>query len=89
MAQAPKYTPNPVPANPEDLPRYIFEELIKLQGALEENATTFIEVKNVEPERIKQGELNSQRLYTEPEGLNINGELPVVPKNSFKKGVYY
>lgn len=45
MAQAPKYTPNPVPANPEDLPRYIFEELIKLQGSLEENATTFIEVK--------------------------------------------
>ena len=26
-------------------------------------------------EKIKQGELNSQRLYTEPEGLNINGEL--------------
>ncbi len=57
MAQAPKYTPNPVPSNPEDLPRYIFEELIKLQGSLEENATTFIEVKNVEPERIKQGDI--------------------------------
>ena len=33
MAQAPKYTPNPVPSNPEDLPRYIFEELTKLQGS--------------------------------------------------------
>ena len=30
-------------------------------------------------EKIKQGELNSQRLYTEPEGLNIDGELPAVP----------
>ena len=28
-------------------------------------------------------------LYTEPEGLNIDGELPAVPKDSFKKGVYY
>ena len=51
MAQAPKYTPNPVPSNPEDLPRYIFEELTKLQGALQENATTFVEVKHVEPIR--------------------------------------
>ena len=66
MAQAPKYTPNPVPANPEDLPRYIFEELIKLQGSLEENATTFIEVKNVEPERIKQGDI----IYAD--GTNFN-----------------
>ena len=44
-SQAPKYVPNPVPANPEDLPRYIFEEFLKLQGALQENPTTFIEVK--------------------------------------------
>ena len=36
-----------------------------------------------------QGEINSQRLYTEPKGLNIDGELPSVPKDSFKKGVYY
>ena len=57
MAQAPKYTPNPVPSNPEDLPRYIFEELTKLQGALEENATTFLEVKHVEPARKKQGDI--------------------------------
>jgi len=40
-------------------------------------------------EKPNQGEINSQRLYTEPEGLNIDGELPVVPKDSFKKGVYY
>ena len=57
MAQAPKYTPNPVPSNPEDLPKYIFEELLKLQGALEENPVTFIEVKNVAPARIKQGDI--------------------------------
>lgn len=57
MAQAPKYVPNPVPANTEDLPRYIFEEFIKLQGALQENPTTFIEVKNVAPSRVKQGDI--------------------------------
>ena len=51
MAEAPKYSPNPVPSDPEDLPRYIFEELLKLQGALEENPTTFIEVKNTTPGR--------------------------------------
>ena len=56
-SQAPKYVPNPVPANPEDLPRYIFEEFLKLQGALQENPTTFIEVKNVAPDRIKQGDI--------------------------------
>lgn len=57
MAQAPRYTPNPAPDNPEDLPKYIFEELLKLQGALEENPIKFIEVKNVAPERIKQGDI--------------------------------
>ena len=55
--QSPKYIPNPVPSNPEDLPRYIFEELLKLQGALEENPTTFIEVKNTTPGRKKQGDI--------------------------------
>ena len=40
-------------------------------------------------DKPNQGEINSQRLYTEPEGLNIDGELPAVPKDSFKKGVYY
>ena len=40
-------------------------------------------------DKPNQGEINSQRLYTEPEGLNTNGELPSVPKDSFKKGVYY
>ena len=27
-------------------------------------------------DKPNQGEINSQRLYTEPEGLNTNGELP-------------
>ena len=40
-------------------------------------------------DKPNQGEINSQRLYTEPEGLNIDGELPSVPKETFKKGVYY
>ena len=45
--------------------------------------------KLAEADKPNQGEINSQRLYTEPEGLNIDGELPAVPKESFKKGVYY
>ena len=65
-SQAPKYVPNLVPANPEDLPRYIFEEFLKLQGALQENPTTFIEVKNVAPDRIKQGDI----VYAD--GTNFN-----------------
>ena len=40
-------------------------------------------------DKPNQGEINSQRLYREPEGLNTGGELPSVPKESFKKGVYY
>jgi|TARA_R110000803_G_scaffold22570_3_gene56025 hypothetical protein len=57
MAQAPKYTPNPVPSNPEDLPQYLMQELNRIRGALQENSTTFIEVKNVAPARIKQGDI--------------------------------
>ena len=79
MAQAPKYTPNPVPSNPEDLPRYIFEELTKLQGALEENATTFREVKHVEPARKKQGDSVSAEGYdckhgSAGEGIDFDNE---------------
>ena len=33
--------------------------------------------KLAEGDKPNQGEINSQRLYTEPEGLNIDGELPV------------
>ena len=57
MAQAPRYTPNPVPDNPKDLPKYLLEELTKLQGALQESPTTFIEVKNATPARKKQGDI--------------------------------
>lgn len=57
MAQAPRYTPNPVPEDPEDLPQYLLQEFTKLQGALEETPVTFIEIKNVVPERIKQGDI--------------------------------
>jgi hypothetical protein len=57
MAQAPRYNPNPVPDNTEDLPKYIFDELLRLQGALEENPISYIEIKNAEPDRIKQGDI--------------------------------
>ena len=57
MAQAPRYTPNPVPDDPKDLPQYLLQEFTKLQGALEETPTTFIEVKNTTPGRKKQGDI--------------------------------
>ena len=66
MAQAPRYTPNPVPENPEDLPKDLLEEFTKLQGALQENPVNFIEVKNVAPSRIKQGDI----VYAD--GTNFN-----------------
>ena len=42
-----------------------------------------------EEEKPNQGEINSQILYSEPEGLNTKKELPSISKSSFKKGVYY
>ena len=45
--------------------------------------------KLAEGDTPNQGEINSQRLYSEPEGLNTNKELPTISKSSFKKGVYY
>ena len=42
-----------------------------------------------EVEKPNQGEIKSQILYSEPEGLNTNKELPKVDKSAFKKGVYY
>ena len=40
-------------------------------------------------DKPNQGEITTQRLYTEPNGLNIDGDLPTINKNTFKKGVYY
>ena len=40
-------------------------------------------------DKPNQGEINSQILYSEPEGLNTKKELPKVEKSAFKKGVYY
>jgi adenylylsulfate reductase subunit B len=45
--------------------------------------------KLAEGDKPTQEEINSQRLYLEPQALNTKKELPTVPKNSFKKGVYY
>ena len=36
-----------------------------------------------------QGEMQSQILYNEPNGLNTNKDLPTINKDTFKKGVYY
>jgi adenylylsulfate reductase subunit B len=45
--------------------------------------------KLTEVEKPNQEEINSQILYTEPNGLNIDTGLPTISKDSFKKGVYY
>ena len=45
--------------------------------------------KLAEEEEPNQDEINSQILYSEPQGLNTKKELPTISKNSFKKGVYY
>ena len=45
--------------------------------------------KLAEGDKPNQGEINSQILYSEPQGLNTNKELPKVEKSAFKKGVYY
>ena len=37
----------------------------------------------------RQGEMNSQVLYSEPEGLDTKKDLPTISKDSIKKGVYY
>ena len=42
-----------------------------------------------EAEKPTQEEIKSQVLYSEPEGLNTDKELPTISKNSIKKGVYY
>ena len=42
-----------------------------------------------EADTPNQGEINSQILYNEPQGLNTEKELPTLDKNSFKQGVYY
>ena len=45
--------------------------------------------KLAEADTPNQGEINSQILYNEPQGLNTEKELPTLDKNSFKQGVYY
>jgi adenylylsulfate reductase subunit B len=42
-----------------------------------------------EAETPNQGEMQSQILYNEPNGLNTNKDLPTINKDTFKKGVYY
>ena len=45
--------------------------------------------KLADEDKPNQGEITTQRLYTEPNGLNIDGDLPTISKETFKKGVYY
>ena len=40
--------------------------------------------KLAEGDKPNQGEINSQILYSEPEGLNTKKELPKVEKSAFK-----
>ena len=42
-----------------------------------------------EVEAPKKEEIDSQLLYNEPHGLNIDTGLPKIKKEKFKKGVYY
>ena len=42
-----------------------------------------------EADKPNQGEIESQILYSEPEGLNTKKDLPTIDKNSFKNGGYY
>ena len=45
--------------------------------------------KLAEKELPTNEEKNSQLLYSEPNGLNIDTGLPKINKSKFKKGVYY
>ncbi len=45
--------------------------------------------KLAEVDKPNQGEIKSEILYSEPDGLNIDTGLPTISKDSFKKGVYY
>ena len=45
--------------------------------------------KLAEKEVPSNHDLNSQLLYSEPNGLNIDTGLPQIKKESFKQGVYY
>ena len=42
-----------------------------------------------EVEAPKKEEIDSQLLYNEPQGLNIDTGLPKIKKEKFKQGVYY
>ena len=45
--------------------------------------------KLAEKEIPSNDDLDSELLYSEPNGLNIDTGLPKIDKNSFKQGVYY
>jgi len=42
-----------------------------------------------EKEKPSKEALDSQLLYSEPKGLNIDTGLPEMKKEKFKQGVYY
>ena len=45
--------------------------------------------KLAEKEIPSNDDLDSELLYSEPNGLNIDTGLPKIDKTSFKRGVYY
>ena len=52
-----RYTKNPVPSKPEDLPSYLQSELDKISAVIGNLADGHIEVSNVEPPKPREGDL--------------------------------
>jgi len=49
------YVPSPVPNDPEDIPKYLNEELNKIADLLQYVVAKYIEFRNVAPEKPREG----------------------------------
>jgi len=49
------YTPNPVPTDPKDIPRYLIDELTRLSNELLTSPARQIEFLNVAPTKPREG----------------------------------
>jgi len=69
----------------------ISQALLTLEAANNNNLTVAGVILNVvESNNLSNKEaLDSQLLYSEPKGLNIDTGLPEMKKEKFKQGVYY
>ena len=61
----------------------------KINKKMYRSAMRSIWSKLAEENMPSNDDLESQLLYSEPNGLNIDTGLPQIDKSSFKKGVYY